>query len=341
MPGPKATIAKRLQELDWLGIILNAGMYSAFVIGLAIGGTLWPWDDGRTTGTLVAFIILVIAFALQQRFTILTTEQRRIFPIRFLKRRTLLLLFVSQSCVQTALAVPLYYIPLFFQFARNDTAVTSALRLLPFVIINIITVFANGALLPKFGCYMLWYLASAVLDTVGGALFFGTLTPQTSAGAIYGLTILLGLGTGLAQQAAYSVASVKAPEHVSDAIGFINLAQVGSVVIALTFTSLIFQSVGYRNLERALAGLHVYGSQIRAALGGAKSSVFDSGVVTDAVEREIVGGIVDAIRYSFLTVLLGGVIGIMASLSMKREILFRTQDGQSSEVAGGEKESET
>jgi hypothetical protein len=337
MPDRTTPLLHRLQALDWLGILLNAGTFTTFVIGFAIGGTLWPWHDARTISTLVVFGILIIVYTLQQRYTILTSTQARVFPIRFLTRRTFLLLFVAQSCVQTALAVPLYYIPLFFQFARGETAVSSAVRLLPFVAVNIVTVLANGALLPKYGCYMLWFLASALLNTLGGALFFALLTPHTSAAAIYGWSVLLALGVGLAQQAAYSVAAVKAPDHVSDAMGFINLAQIGSVVIVLTFASLIFQNVGYHNVEAALAGLNIDGAEIRAALGGTEGGVFQGKALSVEVRRAVDEGIVDALRWVFLTVLVAGVLGVVASLGMRRETLFRPVAGEVVEDGEGGK----
>ncbi|KAJ4304866.1 hypothetical protein N0V90_000394 [Kalmusia sp. IMI 367209] len=328
VPRSGIPLATRLKEFDWLGITLNAGMYTAFVISFAIGGTLWPWNDGRTIGTLVAFGLTLLAFIFQQKFTILTTCDHRVFPVRFLSSRSFILLYIAQSSVQTALAVPLYYIPLFFQFSRAETAVTSAVRLLPFIIVNSIVVLSNGFLLPKYGRYLVWYLISGILNTIGGALFFARLSIHTSAGAIYGYSILLALGTGLAQQAAYSIASAKASRHVSDAIGFINSAQVGSVVLALTFTSLVFQNVGYHNVKQALAGLDVDGADIRAALGGAKSHVFDQGINNDDVRADIQRGIVNAIRWSFITVLIAGILETIVSLCMKREQLFVQTSGE-------------
>lgn len=336
MPRPGESFWGRLKELDWVGVTLNAGMYTAFVIGLAIGGTVWPWNDGRTIGSLVAFGILLIAFSVQQKFCIFTTAEKRIFPTRFLRSKTFLLLYLAQTCVQTALAIPIYYIPLFFQFARAESAVTSAVRLVPFLIVNIVVVFANGALLPKLGWYMPWYVAAGVFNTVGGALFFATLKTGISTASIYGYSILLAVGTGLAQQAAYSVASAKAPNHVPDAIGFINSAQVGSVVVALTFTSLIFQNVGYHEVKDAVAGLGFSNNDIRAALGGARSRLFEEGVVSGEVRAEIETGVVAAIRWSFLPVLIAGVLGLAAGLMMKRERLFGASETEEKENGKGE-----
>ncbi|KAF2111582.1 MFS multidrug transporter-like protein [Lophiotrema nucula] len=321
-------LLKRVIELDWLGIILNAGMYTCFVIAFAVGGTLWPWNDGRTIATIVVFVILFVCFSMQQRYCILTTVASRIFPTQFLRSRTFLLLYVAQSCVSTTLAIPLYYLPLFFQFTRSESATRSAVRLLPFVIVNIVTVFANGALLTKFKYYVPWYLASGILNTLGGALLFARLSSRTSVGEIYGYSILIAIGTGLTQQTAYSIVSAKVPDQVSDAVGFINAAQIGSVVVALTFTSLIFQNVGFGNIETALTGLGFNDGEIRAALGGAKSRVFQDGVVSQEVRARVEAGIVQAIRWSFLPVLLAGAIGLGAGLLMKWEVLFKKEAAQ-------------
>ncbi|KAH7067388.1 major facilitator superfamily domain-containing protein, partial [Paraphoma chrysanthemicola] len=322
MPRPDEPLLKRIKELDWFGIVLNAAMYVCFVLSFAIGGTIWVWSDGRTIGSIVATVILVASFGIQQKFCIFTTKSARIFPLQFLRSRTFILLFIAQSSIMTSLAIPIYYIPLFFQFTRAETAVESAVRLLPFVIVNIVVVFLNGALLPKFRYYVPWYIAACSFITVGGALFFATLKESTSTTTIYGFSVLLAIGVGLAQQCAYSIATAKVPDQVADAIGFINNAQVGSVVIALTFTSLIFQNVGFNHVKSALAGLDFSNEEIRGALGGAKSRVFDEGVLSEDARMGVERGIVDAIRWSFFPVLLAGVIGLVASALMRWENVF-------------------
>jgi hypothetical protein len=322
MPRPDDPLLRRVKELDWIGIVLNAAMYLCFVLSFAIGGTIWAWSDGRTIGSIVTMVILVVLFGVQQKFCIFTTKAHRIFPLQFLHSRTFALLFIAQSSIMTSLAIPIYYIPLFFQFTRAETAVESAVRLLPFVIVNIVVVFLNGALLQKFRYYVPWYLAACGFITIGGALFFALLTQSTSNAAMYGFSVLLAIGVGLAQQCAYSIATAKVPDQVADAIGFINNAQVGSVVIALTFTSLIFQNVGFSHIKSALAGLDFTEEEIRGALGGAKSRVFDGGVLSEAVRGSVERGIVDAIRWSFFPVLLAGIIGLAASALMRWENVF-------------------
>jgi len=78
--------------------------------------------------------------------------------------------FLIKSEVADALQIPTYYIPLYFQFVRGDSALTAAVRLLPFICLMVVLGFANGGLMSKFGYYMPWYLAGGILTTIGGAL---------------------------------------------------------------------------------------------------------------------------------------------------------------------------
>jgi hypothetical protein len=72
--------------------------------------------------------------------------------------------------IADALQIPTYYIPLYFQFVRGDSALTAAVRLLPFICLMVVFGFANGGLMSKFGYYMPWYLAGGIFTTIGGAL---------------------------------------------------------------------------------------------------------------------------------------------------------------------------
>jgi MFS family permease len=96
-PDKETPVLQKLRHIDWVGTVLNAGMYAAFVMGFTFGGTQWPWNSGRIIALIVVFGVLLILFALQQTFSIFTTPERRLFPIDFLKSRTLVLLYVAMS----------------------------------------------------------------------------------------------------------------------------------------------------------------------------------------------------------------------------------------------------
>src|SRR5262249_24747360 len=158
--------------IDWLGVVLNAAVYIFYVIPFTFGGASWAWSNGRTIALIVLFGVSLILFILQQWSAFLTTTTRRLFPVDFLKRRTLVALYVATSAAASSLFVTIYNIPLYFSFARGDSGIESAVRLLPFICVVIFTVLLNGALLPQFGFYLPWYIVQGVFLTIGGSLMY-------------------------------------------------------------------------------------------------------------------------------------------------------------------------
>jgi hypothetical protein len=310
----------KIKSLDWAGMLLNIGVYVSFVMAFTFGGTQWAWSSGRTIALIVVFAVLLIAFAIQQTFCIFTTPELRIFPVDFLRSRDLILQYVAMSAGVTSLFISIYYIPLFFNFTRGDSNIDAAVRLLPFICITIFFVMLNGALMPKFGYYMPWYLFSGVFMLIGGSVMYTLVDPSTSNSAVYGFSVLTAIGAGSAQQAAYSIAQAKVPvNRIADAVGFINAAQIGGIVIVLTITGAVFQSVGFQLVSDAL-GPGFSTTDIRSALAGAKSDIF--GKITDDVRDKVIAGIVQAISDGYILIIVAGAVMIVASLLMKREKLF-------------------
>lgn len=73
------------------------------------------------------------------------------FPVHLLKSRSQILFYFGTAAATTSLFVPVYYIPIYFQFVQNDTALMAAVRLLPFILVAISANMATGVILPKVG----------------------------------------------------------------------------------------------------------------------------------------------------------------------------------------------
>jgi MFS family permease len=320
-PDPSRTFGRKLKEMDWVGIVLNAAIYTTFVIGFTFGGVQWAWSDGRTIAVIVVWATLMIAFGVQQTFSIFTTPEARIFPIDFLKNRDLVLQYISVSAAATGLFIPIYYIPIYFAFTRNDTAVDAAVRLLPFMTVTITFMMINGILLPRLGYYAPWSLGGGIFMLAGGAALYAVLKTTTTNSEIYGLSVLAAIGTGLIGQSPYSVAQAKVPvNRIADAVGFINQAQIGAIAIALTITGAVFQNTGFKNISDAVDGLGFTAQDIHEALAGAKSAIFET--ASEEVKAAVVAAIVDAIRQGFVLLITAGSVAIVVSVLMKYERIF-------------------
>lgn len=312
--------------MDWVGAILFAGIFATWVLALTFGGAQWAWSDGRTIACFVVCGVLIIIFGLQQRFRVFTDIRQRIFPAGFLLSRSAMLQYFATSCTATGLGVVVYYIPIFFQFTRNDSPIKAAVRLLPFILLLVTSMMVSGALMGKTGYYKPWFIASGVLMVIGGPLMY-TVDSQTSPARVYGYSILIAVGTGLTMQASYSVAPVKTamdpkfgPAMIPDAIGWVNLAQLGSIVHALTISGTVFQNMGFRYLSHALAGRGFTDAEIHGAISGAQSQLLinsSAEVRTLAVEA-----IVKAMSRVYILVIVAGVLCLLASSVMRMEKLF-------------------
>ena len=60
--------------------------------------------------------------------------------------------------------------PPFFQFARGDSPLSSAVRLLPLIVLVSATILVNGGILSKGGYYQPWYIGGSCLGLTGTVL---------------------------------------------------------------------------------------------------------------------------------------------------------------------------
>ncbi|PVH98321.1 MFS general substrate transporter [Periconia macrospinosa] len=318
-PRPDLTIKEKLAIIDWLGAILNAATYVIFIIVVSFSGSVYAWGSEQSIALWVVFGACLIAFVLQQAFAVFTTTENRIFPVHFLKSRSMVLLFVVTGSGAAAFSITLYYIPLFFQFTKGDSALRAAVRLLPFICLFIFFVMAAGATLPIIGRYNLYYLVGGSLLLIG-ASFLNTIDTNTPSGHIYGYEILVAAGSGLVWQIGYAVALAKAsPKDSSKALGFINLAQIGTTSLSLAIAGSLFQNLGFHELKRAFADYPYPDDYLRSALAGRISPVFTSNDET-AIRIASVS-VAETIRKMFAPAMAGAALLIASTLLMRFEKL--------------------
>jgi MFS family permease len=320
-PAPGRSLKDRLLSLDYVGFVLSAGMWATFAIGFLFAGGIWKWGDRRTIAMIVVWAVLLALYAIQQGFCIFTTPERRSFPGHLLRSRTQVLFYITTTCANTCMFFTTFYIPIYFQFTRNDTSLMAAVRLLPYLLFTITFNLASGWALPKIKYYMPICLISGILMTVAGALFVVYLSSSTPAAQIYGFSILMGVGTGMTMQLGYSVGSLKVkPSDILSAINLQNVAQIGATVICLVIASQAFQSNAVRNLNHVLNGQGFSQAEIHNAVAGAQSTLFEK--LNGGLRTEAIDAITSAMARAFIVPLVAGVVSVITSVMMSRERLF-------------------
>ncbi|KAJ5794562.1 MFS drug efflux transporter [Penicillium paradoxum] len=316
-PRKGASLSARVREIDWLGSILNLGAFLSGVMAISFGGLTWAWGSGNIIGLFVCSGVLFTLLGLQQAYTICTTVTQRILPLEFFKSRTMLILFASTAAAGTACFVPVYFVPLFFQFTRGDGPLDAGVRLLPFIIPCIVMICVNGGVMSAYGLYMPWYTFGGALVLAGGALFY-TVGADTSAAHIYGYSILTGLGTGMYLQASFSVAQASvALDMVASASGFITCAQVVGTTIALAIANSVFLNESQQSIIHLLPNISL--QEVEAVISGT-SPLVSSLPATE--KAKVQSAIVDAMGETYILVIVAGALTLLLGLAMKRERLF-------------------
>lgn len=96
---------QKLRQIDYLGVILNAGTFTTLVMAIDFGGNLYNWAGGQEIALWTVGGALLIGFVLQQKFKIGTTQHERIFPADFLRKPIMWLLFVLMCAASTCVVV--------------------------------------------------------------------------------------------------------------------------------------------------------------------------------------------------------------------------------------------
>ncbi|KAI9653648.1 MAG: hypothetical protein M1821_006995 [Bathelium mastoideum] len=309
---------RRIQNLDFIGITLFVSAFTAGIIATSFGGALFPWSSPRIIGPFICSGILFISFGLQQSFCFLTTPATRVFPVHLLQDWEMWILCAQTSASITALFLPVYFIPLFFQFVHTDSALEASIRLLPFICIGVLFCLLNGGLMGKIGYYMPWYLVGSALVIIGSC-FMRNIRPETAASLLYGYTIVLGAGVGSYVQASFPVAQAKAkPEDSSNVLTLMGCAQLSGLAIGFSVANAIFINRVSDLIAEILP--HTSRAEVQAAISGIGSYVFAE--LSSATRQDVLSAVSVAIGDVYLQVLAGAALSFVLALFLRRERLF-------------------
>jgi MFS family permease len=169
-PQAGTPLRQRAAKFDYVGMVLSIAGFVCLIMAMSFGGAVYPWNSGPIIALFVLGISVWIVFFTMQAFSVFTDERNRMFPFHFFKNKEALLVFLTMGVGACASFVPIYYIPLYFQFTRGDGALQSAVRMLPDIICLSAFILLNGSFMSKFGYYKPWYIVGFALGLVGCVL---------------------------------------------------------------------------------------------------------------------------------------------------------------------------
>ncbi|KAJ5296301.1 uncharacterized protein N7443_007194 [Penicillium atrosanguineum] len=315
-PLPGTSRRQKLASFDWVGSVISIGAFTTLVMGINFGGTLYAWNSGQTIALFVVSGVLWIIFGLQQGFKTATSIERRILPIHLFAQKEPVLLFISCAAVGAVSYTSVYYIPIYFQFTQGDNAIRSAVRLLPFIFLLITAIPTSGAVMSRLGYYKPWYLAGSIIAFIPAVLMSTIVHVDTSAGVIYGLEVILGLGAGAYTQAAFAVIqAVVTPADAPNGLTLMLLAQLSGMTLGLSVSGAIFVKIASNNLFALLPEYPK--SDVRQIVSGTSGQLLQS--LSENMREQALAIIVSAWQNIFVCVYAAAAASLICSVFMSHK----------------------
>ncbi|KAF7881616.1 uncharacterized protein EAF02_006304 [Botrytis sinoallii] len=309
-PRPTESFLSKIQTIDWVGSVLSCGAFVAGIIAINFGGTLYPWHSWQIIVLFVVSGALFIALFLQQHFNFLTTQALRVLPIHLLKTKDMIICFVCQVAVALIVPVPLYYIPVFFQLAKGDSALRAGVKTLPLICFWVTSSAIRGRLMGKLGWYQPWYIAGSILNILAG-VFLSRINITTSDAVIYGLQVLSGVGTGCYGQAGFAVAQrLVPPADVHRAISLMLIAQLTGTTLGLAIAGAMFQNVSLPRVRQIVPSFSA--SQLSNLITQIGGGLDDQ--LNEVQTKEVLAIIVDALTDTYILIYAAAALSLVLSI---------------------------
>ncbi|RKP14949.1 major facilitator superfamily domain-containing protein [Piptocephalis cylindrospora] len=224
LPTPEGSLREKLRRIDYVGTVLLIGAVVLILLATNWGGSAYPWNSGPIIGCYVGGGVLAIAFIVVEGWF----AREPVAPGRFFKMRDVVINFAALFFLGMSFFSLIFYLPMFFQVLRGDSATTAGLETLPFIGGLLVASIGGGFLVSKTGMLRPFMILGAALLVLGSGLL-SSLDVHSNRGKQLGYQVFSGLGIGFVLQTA--TVAVQASVQIKD---------MASATALLTF----FRSIG-------------------------------------------------------------------------------------------------
>jgi hypothetical protein len=182
---------QRLRELDLIGASLLIPAVVCLLLALQWGGNKYPWSNSRIIGLFIGFGLFTIVFVISQAIL----GDRATLPPRILGQRSVAAAIGFAMFFGGAIFLLMYYLPLYFQSVRGDSATRSGIDILPLMGGTVFSSVLVGGMVTAVGYYTPFLIGSQILICIGLGLVT-TYTVNIATSKWIGYQILAGLGAG-------------------------------------------------------------------------------------------------------------------------------------------------
>ena len=187
----KLTVIAQIKRLDPIGIFFFIPSMVCLILALQWGGSTYTWSAPKIIGLLITFSVLFIAFIVVE----VLTPETAMAPTRVVLNRSIAGSMAFMFLLSGGLMSVVYYLTVWFQAAKDDSAMHAGVSTIPLVLSLVIMSIVAAICTEKIGYYVPAMLLSPVLCSIGAGLL-STLSLTSGHNAWIGYQVLYGFGIG-------------------------------------------------------------------------------------------------------------------------------------------------
>lgn len=146
-----------------------------------------------------------------------------------------------------------------------------------------------------------------------------TINPDTAPAKIYGYTVLMGVGAGTYLASSFAVVQALVPvDDLSNAVGFMSVAQDLGIVFFLAVAGTIYQNTAIKNIMSSVPGTSR--GEVFEIIAGTSSPAFMS--LSPSVQTEVVAQIIKSMSGVWALLIAGMALSFVLSLFLGVSYFF-------------------
>ncbi|KAG0009726.1 hypothetical protein BGZ81_003217 [Podila clonocystis] len=288
LPHQGGSFMEKAKRIDVLGSLTLVAGLVLVLLPLNWGGSTYAWNSGIVIGLFCAgFAVLFVFCMIEWKQAV-----EPIIPFRLFKSRTNSAVFATSFFIGMGFFGIMFFMPLYFQIVRQESATSAGLEMLPLIVGLLIASIGSGVMVSKWGQYRPFIWVGLALCTTGTGLLT-LLKEDSSRGTIIGYLFIVGFGLGCSMQTVMlAIQSSVATKDIAVATANATFFRTVGSVLGVAITGTVFNN----QVKNGLAPLI-------AQNPGVAKVIVDSYLAPSfgpEMEREILHAYMAALRHAFV-----------------------------------------
>ncbi|KAH8900049.1 major facilitator superfamily transporter [Thozetella sp. PMI_491] len=296
-----------MRAFDFKGSILLSSSITFLILGLSLGGNVFPWSHPLVIASLVAFATCFPVFLYLE-----TTAVRPVMPLRFVRQSPHMNIIFSNFISCIILNAIFFNIPLYFQAVLLTSATTSGLRLMVPTLVASLCGTATGFLI-TWTRRLKWPVLGGTIGYVLGTICLAVMQRGWPSFAYLLCLVPSAVSQGFMFPGSFmAILAATAQADMAVVTSTLILWRSMGMVLGVASSSLVVQNALFYYLE-----VFVTGPEKERVIETVRESVESIQKLPHAYQEQVVMSYEAALRLTFICCVLLAVLNLLLVVPMR------------------------